>query len=273
MYTHDSVYHHIIVKDIGQLRVLQFEHNRQSSMYLDAPFDTDMEYPSYLHLPVAVIPHATRALVVGLGGGTVVKRMWRDYDDMRLDVVELDAEVVDVAREFFALPEDDRIRVFVDDGRRFLATTPETYDIVVIDAFDDDRVPRPLTTEEFLRLARDRTSPDGAIAYNFIGSLAGERSKPFRSLYRTLANVWRHVWVFHVSDGVLSADTNIVLLASDAPLSTDDLLDRIADRVGGKVSVPAFHRFGEDLYARSIPTADVALILDEGVPRRPTKRR
>lgn len=266
MYTHDSAYHRITVKDVGHLRYLQFERNRQSSMYLDAPFDTDMEYPSYLHLTVAVKPDAARMLAIGLGGGTVVKRFWRDYLEMRVDAVELDAEVVDVAREFFALPDDERIRVFVADGRGFLESADSTYDIVIVDAFDDDRVPRPLITEEFMRIARDHMAEDGVIAYNFIGASEGERSKPFRSLYRTLSNVWRTVWAFYVNDGVEADDSNFVLLATDAPLTTDELLERVWDRVGGRVTVPAFHLFGTDLVTEPIRTADVPIIVDP--PRR-----
>jgi len=262
IYTTTSPYHVINVTDYGYIRVLRFTRNRQSSMYLDSPFDTDFEYPGYFHLTLAMKPDAGRTLVIGIGGATVIKRMWRDYPEMRIDAVELDPDVVDVAQRFFALPDDDRIRLYVDDGRRFVETCPDMYDIVIVDAFDEDQVPRPLTTEEFLRTVRDRLTPDGVIAYNFIGAVKGERSRPFRSLYRTLRNVWRHVRVFVVSDGVESEGTNLMLFATDAPLTTDELRDRIADRVGGRITVPAFHLFGEDLYTGEIRSGDVPLIVD-----------
>ena len=262
IYSHSSPYHDIHVEDIGYLRVLRFERNRQSSMYLDAPFDTDFEYPAYLHTPLALKPDATSTLVIGLGGGSVVKRMWRDYPEMRLDVVELDPEIVEVAHRFFELPRDPRIRVFVDDGRAFLETTVETYDIVIIDAFDEDRVPRPLTTDEFLRTTRDHLAPDGVVAYNFIGSPKGDRSKPFRSLYKTMSNVWRHVRVFMTDEGLLTEGANLILLGSDAAVSDEVLRSRLADRVGGMVTVPAFERFGEDIYTHGIPTGDVPIITD-----------
>lgn len=262
MYSHDSAYHHIFVRDVGHLRILQFERYRQSSMYLDAPFETDFEYPSYFHLALAIRPEATRTLAIGLGGGTVVKRMWRDYPLMRVDAVEIDPAVVGVARRFFALPDDERIRVFVDDGRHFLEASEDRYDIIIVDVFDDDRVPRPLTTEEFLRTAWDRLAEGGVLVYNAIGSLTGDRGKPIRSLYRTLRNVWRRVWVFEVDEGVQAEGANIILLATDKVISAEELRSRIADRVGGRVSVPAFDRFGDDLHTGPIHTADVPLIVD-----------
>jgi spermidine synthase len=262
LYSHTSAFHDIHVEEVGFLRVLRFSRNRQSSMYIDAPFDTDFEYPGYLHTPIALKPDASRTLVIGLGGGTVVKRMWRDYPDMHVDVVELDPEVVEVAYRFFEVPVDERIRVFSCDGRSFLETATDTYDIVIVDAFDEDQVPRPLTTEEFMRVLRDRLAPDGVVAYNFIGSLKGDHSKPFRSLYRTLANVWRHVWVFTMDEGVAAEGANLILLGTDADVSADELRTRLADRVGGKVTVPAFDRFAEDLYTGEIRTGDVPLIVD-----------
>jgi spermidine synthase len=262
VYSHASPYHEIHVTDNGHIRALRFVRNRQSSMYLDAPFDTDFEYPGYFHIALALKPDAARTLVIGLGGATVVKRMWRDYDQMRIDAVELDPDVVDVAQRFFALPEDERIRVFVDDGRGFVEACEDTYDIAIVDAFDEDRVPRPLTTEEFMRTLRDRLAPDGVVAYNFIGSVKGEHSKPFRSLYRTLGNVWRNVWVFVAYEGMDPEGVNLMLFATDAPVTTGELLSRIADRVGGRVTVPAFDQFGDQLYTGEIRSGDVPLIVD-----------
>jgi spermidine synthase len=264
LYEHESPYHRIHVDDRDGIRMVWFERNRQSSMYLDDPFETDIEYCGYLHLTLAVQPEATRTLVIGLGGGTVVKRMWRDYPTMRLDSVELDPEVADIAREFFALPDDERIRVIVGDGRAFVDTCADTYDIVIVDAFDEDRVPRPLVTEEFMRATRDRLAPGGVAAWNVIGTLTGAHSKLFRSLHRTASNVWSRVWVFPVGLANAQPDDvhNIIVIATDCDLSEDELLDRIACRVDGIVTVPCFDRFGDDLLRASVRTGDAPLLLD-----------
>jgi len=255
-------FHVVTVADIGARRYLRFEHNRQSSMYLDDTFSTDFEYPSYFHLALAIAPEASRTLAIGLGGGTVVKRMWRDYPGMRIDAIEIDPEVVSIARRYFALPDDDRIRIVVDDGRRFLETSGDAYDIIIVDAFDDGFVPLPLTTEEFHRVVRDHLSEGGVLVYNVIGSLAGTHSRPFRSLFKTLRNTWRSVRVFRVDEGVDAEGGNLIVLASDARLTDEDLLARIADRVGGRVTVPAFHLFGEDLVRGGIRTGDVPILTD-----------
>jgi spermidine synthase len=273
VYEHDTPYHHLKVTDDRGIRLLKFERNHQSSMHLDDPFATDIKYVGYLHLTVAVNPAATRTLVVGLGGGSVVKQMWRDYPWMHLDAVELDADVIDVCQELFALPHDERIDVHCADGRDYLERTKDSYDIIILDAFDDDHVPRSLLTDEFLRLCRDHLRPGGVIAYNMIGSVYGPQSKPFRSLHRSASNVWGSVWTFplDLADGPSENTRNIVMLASDSTLSTEEFVGRIVNRVGGMVSVPAFERFAEDLYQAPIRTGDVPILTDE--PQAHRRRR
>lgn len=267
----DSAYQRLRIDEKDGVRILKFTRNEQSSMHLDDPFQTDIEYIGYLHTTVAVKPTATRTLIIGLGGGSLVKRMWRDYPWMHIDAVEIDPRVVEVARRYFALPDDERIRVIVSEGREFISAAPDVYDIIVVDAFADDRVPRPLLTEEFMLECRAHLAEDGVIAWNVIGAVQGRHSKQFRSFHRTAANVWRHVWTFEVRSTValVIGDTrNLVMLASDARLTDDELLERIGSRVGGLVTVPAFERFAEDLYPEGMRTGDVPILYDEPRPRK-----
>lgn len=256
---------HIQVTEKGSIRTLRIGRIEHSSMYVDSPFETDFDYPGYLHLTTAVAPEATRLLMIGLGGGTAVKRMWRDYPDMTIDVVEIDPAVVEIARTQFALPDDERTRVHVGDGRAFLEASTETYGIVIVDAFDDGGVPLPLTTEEFVRLAFAHLPEDGVLAYNFHGSVEGERSKPFRRLRKTLKTTYGAVWAFPVGlslGGPAGEHREIIVIATNAPVSTDELLARIESCVEGRVTVPGFHQFGDDLYRGRVRTGDVASFCD-----------
>ena len=103
----------------------------------------------------------------------------------RIDVVELDPEVVDVAYEYFDVPRDPRLRIDVEDGRRFLADNEGPWDAIVIDAFYSDSIPFHLATREFLELARSRLTPGGTVSTNIIGAVRGTDSRLFRSMLRT----------------------------------------------------------------------------------------
>ena len=78
------------------------------------------------------------------------------------------------------------------------------------------------------------------------------------------ANVWANVWVFPIglADDVRDNTRNIIVLASDTPLSEDGLLERIATRVDGLVTVPGFTQCGADLYRGAIRGGDVPLIVE-----------
>ena len=115
MYEHTSAFHRLRVTDDNGVRLLKFERNQQSSMHLDDPFETDIEYVGYFHIALAIQPAIERVLVIGLGGGTLVKRMWRDYPEMRIDAVEIDPDVAEVhTRE---VPEDDVPEEYLDNER------------------------------------------------------------------------------------------------------------------------------------------------------------
>jgi spermidine synthase len=267
MYEHTSDFHRLKVTDNDGVRLLKFERNQQSSMRLDDPFESDIEYVAYLHIALAIQPAALRALVIGLGGGSVVKQMWRDYPEIRIDAVEIDPEVADVAYELFELPRDERIRVVVGDGREFLRGCGQSYDVVIVDAFDDDHVPPHLLTEEFMREVRDHLAENGVVAFNLIGSVHGNHSKSFRSFYRTITNAWRNVWLFPVglwANGPiqLAFGCNIVAFASDADLTAEELRVRIAQRVDGRVRVKGFGNLGKDLYQGQIRSGDVPMLTD-----------
>lgn len=265
----DTQYHRLIVTEDARERHLRFDRSRQTAMYLDDPYETSFQYPQYLHLAMALKPDARSVLIVGLGGGSLVKRMWRDYPQMEIDVAEIDPQVIDVAYEYFELPRDERITVVAEDGRRFLNASEKRYDIIVMDAYYADALPSHLTTEEFFREADARLAPGGVLAYNVIGAVDGTQSRLFRSMYRTAGEVWSNRWVFPIGladDGMLQANRNIIVLATNGRAGSDELMTRIRNRVGGTVTIKGFDRFGEDLYSEPIPASDVPVLTDDHAP-------
>jgi len=265
----DTQYHRLVVTEDATERHLRFDRSHQSAMYLDDPFETSFSYPQYLHLAMAAKPDARSVLIVGLGGGSLVKRMWRDYPQMTIDVAEIDPVVVDVAYDYFELPNDERINVVAEDGRRFLRASKKRYDIIVMDAYYADALPSHLTTEEFFKELDAHLTPGGVVAYNVIASVEGERSRLFRSMYRTAGRVWDRRWVFPIGlggDGRTDENRNIIVLATNSPADSDELLARIENRVGGQVTVSGFEDFGDDLYEERVQIGDVPTLTDAHAP-------
>lgn len=269
LYRKDTQYHRLYVTEDDFERHLRFDRSHQSAMDLDDPFESSISYTDYLHLPMALQPDAKRVLIIGLGGGTAVKRYWRDYPEMQVDVVELDLVVVDVAYDYFELPRDPRISVSTEDGRRFLQATDAKYDIIILDAYYADSLPFHLTTEEFFREVAEHLEPGGVIAYNVIASLEGPGSRLFRSMHRTASLVWDRLWIFPVDYGgptTASQRRNIIVMATDSRVSEQDLRRRIESRVDGRVTVPEFDTFANDLYTDLVSVGDVPVLTDQHAP-------
>ena len=113
--------------------------------------------------------------------------MWRDFPELRLQVAELDPEVVNVAYRYFALPRDPRLAIEVEDGRRYLAAERA--------ALGRDRASTRSTPTRSRSTSppassssssRSRLNPGGVVVANVIGALAGPDSKLFRSFYADL---------------------------------------------------------------------------------------
>jgi spermidine synthase len=270
LHTKDSQYHRIAVVDDDESRYLRFDSSFQSGMYLDDPYRTRFEYSDYLQLSFAYKAQTRRILYVGLGGGSAPKRTWRDFPGVRLDVVELDPEVVDIAYKYFELPRDPRLAVAVEDGRRYVSDHDGPWDVIVVDAFYSDSIPFHLATREFLELARSRLSPGGLVVTNIIGAVRGPDSRLFRSMLRTYRTVFPTVAVHPVVDAGgtdLQSVRNIIVVAGEsAAPSKQFLLDRwrevrrrapgapdLAAAINGRVDAP-------------ISTQDVPVLTDDYAP-------
>ena len=225
LYRADTQYHRLTVTEGDGVRHLRFDASNQSAIDLSDGYTSTIAYPNYLDLALACKPDAKRVLVLGLGGGAVTKRWWRDYPDMTIDTVEIDPVVIDVAQRYFGLPDDERIRVVNKDARRFVQESSAKYDVVIVDCYYADSLPSHLTTREFLAEAKARMEPDGVLAYNVISSVSGDGSKLFRSMYRTASGTWRRLWVFPIGIGE-SGDTaqrrNVIVLATDSATRRGD---------------------------------------------------
>ncbi len=265
----DSVYHHVVVTEDAVARYLRFDRSIQSGMYLRDPFDSPFLYPAYAHLGLIFRPRARNVLIVGLGGGSIPKRFWRDFPEMTVHVAELDPMVVDVAKRFFMVPADPRLRIVVQDGRLFLRRTAQRYDLIILDAYFAESLPFHLTTKEFLELVRARLAPGGVVASNIIGALQGPRSALFRAMYKTFAEVFPGLYPFPAAlkpyDDVETVRNIILVATAERGLSREEILRR-ARALAPRVTYYQFMHYAADYYELPISVDDVPVLTDDYAP-------
>jgi spermidine synthase len=269
-YAKDTRYHRLSVADDETNRYLRFDNTYQSGMPLARPFGTSFEYADFFHLALAYNPDARDVLFIGLGGGSSPKRLWRDFPDLRIQAVELDPVVVDVAYRFFRLPRDPRLAVAVDDGRRYLVDDDRKWDAIMIDAFFADAIPFHLFTSEFMELVRSRLNPGGVVVTNTIGSMTGDQSRLFRSVYRTYRTAFPTVLVHPV---VLPGDEgdesvrNLMLVATDqAGPDKAFLAERWREIRGRSRGAPDLTKAIRDRRDAPVSVAGVPTLTDDYAP-------
>ncbi len=200
----------------------------QSKMFIESD-ELASEYARYYHLVRYLKPDFEHVLMIGGAGFSFPKDFLRSYADKRIDVVEIDPKMTALARKYFRLKDDPRLKIIHEDGRTFLnRTAPGSYDAVLLDAFSAlFSVPFHLTTREAAAEVRRVLKPDGVVIFNVGGALGGPRSRFFRAELATYRDVFPEVLVFKVrpdrEDDVVQ---NLIIVARTSASSIAESEDR-----------------------------------------------
>lgn len=163
------------------------------------------------------------ALHLGGGAAALPRALQHAMPHLRQRVVELEPELVELVAEGAPLPP--AIEVVVGDGRALLARVAAPVALVTVDVFGAGRVPAPFTTVECFAAARAALVPGGALVVN---SADGPPLHFVRGQVATLQAVFAHVAVISTGSTLAGArHSNLVLVASDAPLPVDAIRDRV----------------------------------------------
>ncbi|HSM03117.1 MAG TPA: fused MFS/spermidine synthase [Longimicrobiales bacterium] len=140
---------------------------RQTALDPERPGHLELPYTRVAMVGLGLVPRDARILFVGLGGGAMPTYVRHLLPTARIDAVELEPRVVEVAREWFGFRSDSMLAVHIGDGRAFIeAAGPGSWDLISLDAFSDGDVPRALATEEFLQAVRRALAPGGVAVSN-----------------------------------------------------------------------------------------------------------
>ena len=261
VYSTQTPYQELRVVDRGDTRTLYLDGQPHSAMDLDDPTRHVFDYTRYFHAPLLLTDDVDRVLFVGGGGFTGPRIFHQTYPDVTVDVVELDPAVVDAADRYFGIPDSPRMNVHTGGGRQFLEETNRTYDLIVLDAYRKDSVPFQLTTVEFMRLASDRLDEDGVLLANLISAPSGPASEFYRAEYKTMQQVFPHVYSFPTAGGPVVQNIEMVATKSDSLVTREELQARNERRDIGVDLAPELAS-----YRRDEPTDDVPVLRDDRAP-------
>jgi spermidine synthase len=213
----DTFYHRIRIEEDDEARYMYFDRTLQSAMNLKDPTALRLIYSRYTSLGFTFRPDAKKMLLIGLGGGSIPKKLNKEFPNLEIDAVEIDPEVIKMAKDHFNVRESKNLRLHAQDGRLFLTRAQNQYDIIMLDAYFTDAMPFHLATKQFFELAQRKLTPNGVVVANLISAVTGPSGKIARSFVRTQRQVFPQTYVFAARrpDNV-SMDTiqNVIVVAT-----------------------------------------------------------
>ncbi|MBR5730966.1 MAG: fused MFS/spermidine synthase, partial [Firmicutes bacterium] len=130
-------------------------------------------------------------LVLGNGSGTFATQCARHFGVKKIDAVEIDGSITELARQYFCLPED--VNVYTYDGRAFLSASEEKYNVIMVDAYQDITVPFQMSSQEFFSLVKEHLKDGGVLVVNM--SMRGKGENTINSyLADTISTVFPEVY-------------------------------------------------------------------------------
>jgi len=219
-----SLYRQVFVYGDSYTRCLCFTRDckigRQSCIDLQQPNRLMFEYTQMMLGSLLLDPDPRSILIIGLCGGTLPRTLGQLLPDAVIDVVEIDPAVVSVAAHYFNYQPGAQQHVYEEDGRAYvrrMLRTDKRYQLIMLDAYDNQYIPEHLLTQEFLTQVRSLLAPNGIVAANTFSS---------SRLYQNESVTYEAV--FGVFYNLKSA--NRVILASNAPLPSVAQATRNAGR-------------------------------------------
>jgi len=265
----DTFYHRIRVEEDDEARYMYFDRTLQSAMTLKDPAALRLVYSRYTSLGLTFRPDAKRILIIGLGGGSIPKKLNKEFPNLEIDAIELDPEVIKVAKDHFNVKESKNLRLHAQDGRLFLTRTQNQYDIIMLDAYFTDAMPFHLATKQFFELAQKKLTPNGIVVANLISAVTGPSGKIARSFVRTKRQVFPQTYVFasRRPDNVsLETIQNVIVISTRDKQRVDikDIVKR-AETIGKGLFPDPIQDIAVAYYDRPLPE-DVPILTDDYAP-------
>ena len=203
LYEKNSLYQFIMVdEDLkGRERYILVNTKKdrpQGGILIDDPDQLLYEYTRMAFTSLVYLDREPGdVLFVGLGAGVMPRYFNKHYPDAKVDAVEIDPEMFEVAKKYFYFQENANMKVHIQDGRIYLKRTTNKYDMIFLDAYRGEHIPFHLTTVEFLREIKRKLNDGGVVVSNI---LSKSNNKYFWSMVKTYKEEFDSLYLFKGED-------------------------------------------------------------------------
>lgn len=205
----------IRVQQHKNYRWLQIDDDTIQSL-IDTDDPCQVIVPAYqsMLLSLLFVETPNNALILGSGGGSLERFLYRHFPQIRLIPIEKCRQVISVTRDYFFYPEN----IAVGNGRadHFLVDFPKTFDLIFCDIFEAGKHPDCLSTPLFHQHMSERLSENGVAVINLLTT----DQVALAEILTCARSVYPYAALY-----LVSGYQNAVLYASNFPLNKDELFN------------------------------------------------
>ena len=234
LYEKESAYNYIqVVQDGTRTELILNEGEAIHSIYDSGSLLTGGPW-DYTLIADAFRPAQTseqvpkKMLILGLAGGTAARQYTIAFGTgVQITGVEIDPEILDVARRYFHLDEPN-LHAVVADARYWLDTQAGKYDVIFLDAYQQPYIPFHLTTREFFSAVRAHLNPGGVVVvntgrtptdYRLVDAIASTMGAVYPSVFLVDVPSFANTMVYGTTEPAKLADVRHNLSLINEPLA------------------------------------------------------
>lgn len=146
------------------------------------------------HVSMAVHPNVKDVLVIGAGDGGTIRELCKYSTIERIDMVEVDRDLVDICKEHFPKTacklNDERVHIYHEEGLRFVRSHHEEYDLIIVDCADPFGPAEGLFTREFYGNCYKAMREDGILINQHESPFYSEHSQSVQRAHKHITAVF-----------------------------------------------------------------------------------
>jgi len=148
-------------------RILSFDGKiYQSCMKLKKINGLDLTYTQSMMTGLLFIPWIKTASIMGLGAGSMAKNLLSSFSELDVHAIEYREAVAKAAKEYFYLPDTDRLFIHIDDAVNHIKNTDIKSDIIFSDLYNSEGMEPKQVQLSYLHDCKNALTKQGVLVLN-----------------------------------------------------------------------------------------------------------
>jgi len=163
----------IIIVEKDNNRILRFKCSDkdnsnldQSGISLSEPYFHVFDYTFLSMYSFIFVNNPSKILIIGLGGGVMPKEISRYFPKVEIDIIEIDEEMPQIASKYFNFNPSQYTKIHIGDAYNVIQSLDTKYDIIIVDAFDNNYIPKNIQKMVFIKNIHFSLKDNGVVAWN-----------------------------------------------------------------------------------------------------------